>query len=134
MEQARPSRVVLNEEDGMVINERMVGSSVFDREGHLLGSVKEIVPAGSAFKVNVPMLPDFWLPFDVIQTVSEMGVMLTVDSEHLRDVVRDRPEVDEADARGRDFGIDATRDQTGTLNDTDELGLREGDGRTHRAA
>jgi len=74
----------------MVIDESMIGAPVFDRDGHQIGTVKEI--DGSAFKVDVPLAFDFWLHFDGAQSSSIDGVVMRVDSDHLDEFKLDNPE------------------------------------------
>lgn len=98
----------------MIIDRNVIGAPVYDRDGHELGTVKDVMAVGSAFKINAPLQPDYWLSFDCIQTANLAGVLLTVDADHLRDVKRDRPTIDDHRST-RD--TDETQDITGAIHD-----------------
>jgi len=74
----------------MVIEESMIGAPVVDRDGHQIGTVKEI--EGSAFKVDVPLAFDYWLHFDGVLSASIDRIVMSVDSDHLDEFKLDSPE------------------------------------------
>jgi hypothetical protein len=74
----------------MLIDESMIGAPVLDRDGHQIGTVKEI--EGSAFKVDVPLAFDYWLHFDGVQSASIDRVVMCVDRDHLDEFRLDSPE------------------------------------------
>ena len=66
-----------------------VGWEVFTSDGDKLGEVKEI--RGNAFKVDVAMKPDYWLPMHTVSTSTGDRVILTFDKDHLGDYKTDEP-------------------------------------------
>jgi len=74
----------------MVIDESMIGAPVVDRDGHQIGTVKEIEE--SAFKVDAPLAFDYWLHFDGVLSASTDGVVMSVDADHLDEFRLDSPE------------------------------------------
>jgi len=73
----------------MVIDESMIGAPVVDRDGHQVGTVKEIEE--SAFKVDAPLAFDYWLHFDGVQSASIDGVVMSVDADRLDEFKLDSP-------------------------------------------
>ena len=66
-----------------------IGAEVFTRDGDKLGDVREI--RGTAFKVDVSMQPDYWLPMHTVSSSSGNRVILTFDNDHLGDYKLDEP-------------------------------------------
>lgn len=58
-----------------------IGTTIFTRDGEELGRVKEV--RGTAFKVDAPAQPDYWLPTSCLSTASTAGRLLV-------DAVKDR--------------------------------------------
>ena len=58
-----------------------VGYPIYTRDGDHLGEVREI--RGSYFKVSAPMQPDYWLPFDTIQSSTGGQVRLNFHKDQL---------------------------------------------------
>lgn len=66
-----------------------IGARVLTADGDELGKVKEI--AGSCFKVDVSMQPDYWLGSDTIASSSAMDVRLSVTKARVGDFKVDGP-------------------------------------------
>jgi hypothetical protein len=66
------------------------GARVVTADGEELGTVKEV--AGSCFKVDVSMQPDYWLSRDTIAGGSAMDVRLTITKDRVGDFKVDGPE------------------------------------------
>ncbi len=62
---------------------------VYTADGDKLGTVKEV--RGSAFKVNAPMKPDYWLNFGAVRTVTTNRVELAFPKDRLGDYKQDHP-------------------------------------------
>ncbi|HET9319341.1 MAG TPA: hypothetical protein VFO27_06190 [Bryobacteraceae bacterium] len=67
-----------------------IGARVLTADGDELGKVKEI--AGSCFKVDVSMQPDYWLGSDTIASASAMDVRLGVTKDRVGDFKVDGPQ------------------------------------------
>jgi hypothetical protein len=67
-----------------------IGSRVVTADGDELGKVKET--AGSCFKVDASMQPDYWLGTDTIASSSGMEVQLSIPKDRVGDVKLDGPE------------------------------------------
>jgi len=74
----------------MIIDESMIGAPVVDRDGHQIGTVKEVEE--NAFKVDAPIAFDYWLHFDGVLSATIDGVVMAVDSDHLDEFKLDSPE------------------------------------------
>jgi hypothetical protein len=59
----------------------MVGSDVYTADGEKLGELKEL--EGGAFKVDVSMQLDYWLPLSSVASVAESRINLTFVLEEL---------------------------------------------------
>ena len=66
-----------------------IGCEVFTRDGDKLGEVKEI--RGTAFKIDVAMQPDYWLPTHTVHASTGDRVVLTFDKEELGRYQVDEP-------------------------------------------
>jgi hypothetical protein len=66
-----------------------VGSDVFTSDGDKLGQVAEV--RGSAFRVDVSMMPDYWLPADCVETSDTTGVRLECSKDEVGDHKVDAP-------------------------------------------
>jgi hypothetical protein len=73
---------------GMMHNLPM-GAEVFTSDGDKIGEVAEI--RGSAFKVDVAMQPDYWLPLNAVSSSAGNRVVLTFHKDHLGDYKMDEP-------------------------------------------
>jgi len=74
----------------MLIDQSFIGAPVYDRDGHQIGTVKEI--SGSAFKVDVPLQLDYWLHIDSVDSADVGRIVLTVDQDHLHEQKVDGPD------------------------------------------
>jgi hypothetical protein len=59
----------------------MVGAEVYTADGDKLGTVKEV--AGTCFKVDARMQPDYWLARDCVASSAGNDVRLTFDKDRL---------------------------------------------------
>lgn len=66
-----------------------VGAEVYTADGDKLGTVKEV--AGSCFKVDARMQPDYWLSSDCVTSATAGGVRLSFDKDRLGDAKVDGP-------------------------------------------
>ena len=66
-----------------------IGLPVLTLDGAKLGTVAAI--QGRAFKVDVPMQPDYWLKADAIRSIAGDQVTLGVDKKRLADYKVDAP-------------------------------------------
>jgi len=108
----------------MIIDESMIGAPVVDRDGHQIGTVKEIEE--SAFKVDAPLAFDYWLHFDGVLSASIDGVVMSVDSDHLDEFKLDSPE--DAIPHGMRPGIDdhSTHERYDVEAGSDSYGAHDG--------
>ena len=67
-----------------------IGARVLTFDGDELGKVKEI--AGSCFKVDAAMQPDYWLGTDTIASSTAAGVRLSIPKGRVGDLKLDGPE------------------------------------------
>ena len=67
-----------------------VGARVYTADGDEIGKVKDL--AGSCFKIDAPMQPDYWLANDCVATSSAQEVRLTLPKAQLGDAKMDSPE------------------------------------------
>lgn len=67
-----------------------VGAPVFTSDGNELGKVKEV--AGTCFKVDASMRPDYWLGNDCITSSSTSEVRLNIPKDRVGDMKVDGPE------------------------------------------
>lgn len=58
-----------------------IDAPVFTADGKQLGTVREV--RGDAFKVDVAMQPDYWLPFSSVATAGADGVRLGFSKDQL---------------------------------------------------
>jgi hypothetical protein len=70
-------------EDAMTMAEGAptVGAEVYTADGDKLGKVKDV--AGTCFKVDAPMRPDYWLAADCVTSSSAGEVRLNVTKDSL---------------------------------------------------
>ena len=68
----------------------MVGAKVFTSDGDEIGKVKEV--AGTCFKVDASMQPDYWLGTDAIASSTGGDVRLAFTKDRLGDLKMDGPE------------------------------------------
>ena len=66
------------------------GQDVYTAAGDKLGTVKDI--AGTAFKVDASMQPDYWLPITAVASNDAAGVRMDFTKDHLGDFKVDGPE------------------------------------------
>lgn len=66
---------------GNGMNGVTTGCPIYARDGDLLGHVKEM--RETAFKVNAPLRPDFWLRWDAVAAASPAGITLGMDKDEL---------------------------------------------------
>jgi hypothetical protein len=66
-----------------------IGARVVTADGHELGNVKEV--AGSCFKLDVSMQPDYWLSADAIDSSSETELRLSIGKDGVDDYKVDPP-------------------------------------------
>jgi hypothetical protein len=66
-----------------------VGCPVYTADGDKLGTVKEL--AGSAFKVNAHLQPDYWLSFSCVRAATPERVELAFPKDRLGDYKQDNP-------------------------------------------
>lgn len=81
------------------------GLHVYTRDGHELGTVKEI--AEESFKVDASMKRDYWLSFGSILSINRRGVEMDFDHDRLEDFQLDAPDTG---AISESPGLDATGD------------------------
>jgi hypothetical protein len=67
-----------------------VGARVVTADGNELGNVKEV--AGTCFKVDASMQPDYWLGSDCIASATGMEVRLGINKDRVGDAKVDGPE------------------------------------------
>jgi hypothetical protein len=65
------------------------GCPVYTADGDKLGTVKET--RASAFKVNAPRQPDYWLAFSCVRAVTPERVELAFPKDRLGDYKQDNP-------------------------------------------
>lgn len=68
----------------------VAGARVFTSDGNELGKVKEV--AGSCFKVDASMQPDYWLGNDSVVSTTANEVRLSIPKDRLGDAKMDGPE------------------------------------------
>ena len=66
-----------------------IGTDVYTTDGDKLGQIAEF--KGSAFRVDVAMKPDYWLPLSATSTSTGNRVTLTFHKDHLGDYKMDEP-------------------------------------------
>jgi hypothetical protein len=71
-------------------NMATVGARVLTADGDELGKVKEV--AGSCFKVDASMQPDYWLGSDAISSTAGGDVRLSIAKSQVGDAKVDGPE------------------------------------------
>jgi hypothetical protein len=108
----------------MLIDESMIGAPVLDRDGHQIGTVKEI--EGSAFKVDVPLAFDYWLHFDGVQSASIDRVVMCVDRDHLDEFRLDSPEDALPHGTRLDYDTDHQRAAREVKAQSDSYGVHDG--------
>jgi hypothetical protein len=67
-----------------------MGARVVTADGEDLGTVREV--AGTCFKVDVSMQPDYWLGTDTIERVTPAEVRLAIIKDKVGDFKVDGPE------------------------------------------
>ena len=75
----------------MVTENITMGADVFTSEGDRLGQVAEV--RGTAFRVDVSMMPDYWLPADCVDSADAGGVHLECTKDEVGDHKIDAPPV-----------------------------------------
>ena len=73
----------------MVTESISVGAEVFTSEGDKLGDIAEV--RGSAFRVDVSMMPDYWLPVSCVTTADATSVQLECTKDEVGDHKIDAP-------------------------------------------
>ena len=73
----------------MVTENVMVGAEVFTSEGDKLGDIAEV--RGSAFRLDVSMMPDYWLPLSCVETSDASSVHLECTKDEVGDHKIDAP-------------------------------------------
>lgn len=68
----------------------IVGTRVLTADGDELGKVKEI--AGTCFKIDASMQPDYWLGSDAIASAGATDVRLVITKSQVGDAKIDGPE------------------------------------------
>jgi hypothetical protein len=66
------------------------GMDIFTSDGDRIGRVGEL--HGSYFKVDTPMMPDYWLSTDCLLSGGSSGVRLNFSKDELGDYKLDKPE------------------------------------------
>jgi hypothetical protein len=67
-----------------------IGTPVYSRDGDELGTVKEV--RTTAFKVDAPAKPDYWLPTECLSTASTAGrLVVEADTDRLGDLKMAKP-------------------------------------------
>jgi hypothetical protein len=59
------------------------GTMVYTSDGAELGKVAEV--RGSSFRVDVSMMPDYWLPISAVSDTDGAGVRLSYGKDHIED-------------------------------------------------
>jgi hypothetical protein len=67
-----------------------VGERVYTADGDQLGTIKEV--AGTCFKVDASMQPDYWLGNDTIAGNTGSEIRLTFPKDRLGDMKTDGPD------------------------------------------
>jgi hypothetical protein len=67
-----------------------IGARVLTADGNELGKVKEV--AGSCFKVDASMQPDYWLGSDCVASATGADVRLAINKDQVGDAKVDGPE------------------------------------------